>query len=78
MFRLPRSNAILFSIRCYLASLDDLATYPRWGKRLHRVLQSLPQPLVEYKGLTRYRDTVLRWLSRFEDGQPLAAGTQPD
>jgi hypothetical protein len=78
LFRLPRSNAILFSIRCYLASLDDLAAYPRWSKRLHRVLQSLPQPLVEYKGLTRYRDTVLRWLSRFEDGQPLAPGTQPD
>jgi dimethylamine monooxygenase subunit A len=78
LFRLPRSNGILFSIRCYLASLDDIATYPRWAKRLHRVLQSLPQPLVEYKGLARYRDSVLRWLSRFDDGQPLERGTHPE
>jgi hypothetical protein len=78
LFRLPRSNAILFSIRCYLASLDDIATYPRWAKRLRRVLESLPQPLIEYKGLVRYRDSVLRWLSRFEDGQPLEHGTQPE
>jgi hypothetical protein len=78
LFRLPRSNGILFSIRCYLASLDDIATYPRWAKRLRRVLESLPQPLVEYKGLVRYRESVLRWLSRFEDGQPLERGTQPE
>jgi hypothetical protein len=78
LFRLPRSNAVLFSIRCYLASLDDIATYPRWGKRLLRVLKSLPPQLVEYKGLTRYRDTVMKWLSRFEDGKPLERGTHPD
>lgn len=78
LFRLPRSNAVLFSIRCYLASLDDIATYPRWGKRLHRVLRSLPQPLVEYKGLSRYRDTVVSWLARFEDGEPLERGSHPD
>ena len=29
LFRLPRSNAIVFSIRCYLMSLKDIATYPR-------------------------------------------------
>jgi hypothetical protein len=78
LFRLPRSNAVLFSIRCYLASLDDLATYPRWATRLHRVLQTLPQPLVDYKGLTRFRDTVLQWLSRHDDGQPIGRGTLPE
>ncbi|HVY07970.1 MAG TPA: DUF3445 domain-containing protein [Burkholderiales bacterium] len=78
LFRLPRSNGILFSIRCYLASLDDIAKYPRWSKRLLRVLQSLPPQLVEYKGLVRYRDAVMSWLSRYEDGQPIGRGTHPE
>jgi len=66
LFRLPRSNGMLFSIRCYLASLEELATNPAWAVRLHRVLRSLPQPLVEYKGLVRTRPVALAWLSRFE------------
>lgn len=78
LFRLPRSNAMLFSVRCYLASLRELATYPRWAARLHRVLDSLPQPLAEYKGLTRYRPTVLQWLAAHDDGRELAPGTQPE
>jgi hypothetical protein len=78
LFRLPRSNAMLFSIRCYLASLQELATYPRWAARLHRVLGSLPPELVEYKGLTRYRPAVLQWLAAHDGGGELAAGTAPD
>lgn len=78
LFRLPRSNAIVFSIRCYLASLRDVATSRRWAIRLHRVLASLPDPLVEYKGLLRYRATAVRWLSQFDDGRALPHGTQPD
>jgi hypothetical protein len=78
LFRLPRSNGILFSVRCYLANLNDLATYPRWGKRLGRVLKTLPPPLVDYKGLTRYRDTAVAWLEAKDDGAALASGTQPE
>jgi hypothetical protein len=78
LFRLPRSNGILFSVRCYLCNLKDIATYPRWAKRLHRVLKTLPQPLVDYKGLTRYRDTAVEWLSQFDDGAPVSPGFQPE
>lgn len=77
-FRLPRSNALLFSIRCYLISLDELATVPKWSMRMHRVLKSLPPELVEYKGLSRYRDTVVRWLERLDDGRPLERGLSPE
>jgi len=77
LFRLPRSNAMLFGIRCYLASLAELATYPRWAARLHRVLGSLPNELQEYKGLTRYRPSALQWLSAHDDGRELALGTEP-
>jgi hypothetical protein len=78
LFRLPRSNGVLFSIRGYLASVGDLARYPRWGKRLHRVLRDLPQDLAEYKGLVRYKPMVVEWLSRMDDGAPLEPGTHPE
>jgi hypothetical protein len=66
LWRLPRSNAIVFSIRCYLIKLSELVTNPTWGRRLHRVLKSLPPELVEYKGLSRYRDVAVAWLSHFD------------
>lgn len=78
LFRLPRSNGMLFSIRGYLASMNELATYPRWAKRLHRVLSTLPNELAEYKGLVRYKPATIEFLSKFDDGEVLPAGTQPE
>jgi hypothetical protein len=65
-FRLPRSNAIVFPIRCYLISLSDLVTVPGWGERLHRVLSTLPPELAEYKGLTGYLDVTRAWLAKYD------------
>lgn len=62
LFRLGRSNAILFSIRTYFASLDDIATNPEWRQRLALVLADLPSELVSYKGLTHYKDLAVTWL----------------
>jgi dimethylamine monooxygenase subunit A len=78
LWRLPRSNAILFVIRCYLIKMDEVATVPKWGRRLPRVLRSLPPELVDYKGLTRYRQTTIDWLSKFDDGAPTSPGIFPD
>ena len=66
MARLPRSNAVMFSIRTYLISLDELVTQPGWGCRLHRVLRDLPEPIADYKGMTRYRQPLVEWLSQFD------------
>lgn len=69
LFRLPRSNGILFSIRAYLCSFADLAGYnPEWAKRAHRVLRDLEKPIVDYKGITNYHDEIVGWLSQFDDG----------
>ena len=78
LWRLPRSNALLFPIRCYLASLDELARVPKWGKRLHRVLSTLPPPLAEYKGLTRFLPMAVDYLARHDDGEALPVGTTAD
>lgn len=78
LFRLPRSNAVLFGIRCYLASVGDLMRVPKWRRRLHRVLRDLPTELADYKGLTRYRPTVVQYLAPFDDGGPTNPGTSPE
>jgi hypothetical protein len=61
--RLPRSNAVMFPIHSYLISLDELCGVSAWGRRFERVLAGLPEDLVDYKGLTRYRDMAVAWLA---------------
>jgi hypothetical protein len=78
LFRLPRSNAILFGIRAYLASLEELARVPKWGRRLHRVLRDLHPELAAYKALVRYRETAVDYLARFDDGQTTTPGIAPE
>ncbi|MDO5371058.1 DUF3445 domain-containing protein [Paracoccus sp. (in: a-proteobacteria)] len=78
LYRLPRSNAIAFGIRCYLISFQDLVTVPKWGRRLHRVLKGLPDELAEYKGFARNRALLVEWLSRHDDGAPTSPGWWPE
>lgn len=78
LWRLPRSNAIVFSIRAYLISIRELSTIPKWARRVHRVLRDLHPALVDYKGLTRYRDAVVQWLAQHDDGAPTTSGTAPE
>lgn len=62
LIRLPRSGAILFLIRSYLASLRELAAVPEWRARLGAVLRELPEDMAEYKGIARYRHAAADWL----------------
>jgi hypothetical protein len=76
--RLPRSNAILFGIRGYLIRLEELVRVKKWGRRLHRVLRDLHPEIAEYKGMSRYRQTIVDYLSAFDDGAPTNSGTAPE
>ncbi|NBZ86201.1 heme-dependent oxidative N-demethylase family protein [Stagnihabitans tardus] len=78
LFRLPRSNAIAFSIRAYLGSFQDLVTVPKWGRRLHRVVRDLHPDLAAYKGFLRNRDAMVEWLSKYDDGAPTSPGIWPE
>jgi hypothetical protein len=78
LWRLPRSNAIVFSIRCYLIKMSELVAVPKWARRLHRVLKTLPPELVDYKGLARFHNTTVEWLSQYDDGAPTSPGFGPD
>ena len=48
------------------------------ARRLHRVIRDLPEELATYKGLTRYRPTLLDWLAKHDDGAPTSPGFGPD
>jgi hypothetical protein len=78
LFRLPRSNGVLFSVRCYLMSLRELSSYPRWAKRLHRVQKTMHPDLIEYKGMTKFHPMMVEWLSKFDDGATITLGTQAE
>ncbi len=76
-WRLPRSNALAFPIRCYLANLQDLSSVPKWGRRLHRVIRDLPDELADYKGFTLNRPMIVEYLSQFDDGAETSLGIYP-
>ncbi|MBC7478836.1 MAG: DUF3445 domain-containing protein, partial [Pseudorhodobacter sp.] len=78
LFRLPRSNAICFSIRAYLGKFGELVTVPKWGRRLHRVVRDLHPDLAAYKGFLRNRDAMVAWLAQYDDGAPTSPGIWPE
>lgn len=78
LHRLPRSNAIAFPIRCYLIRFDELVTVPKWARRMHRVVQTIPDELATYKGFIRNKPLMLDYLSQFDDGLPTSPGFAPE
>ncbi|SEB48440.1 DUF3445 domain-containing protein [Rhodobacter sp. 24-YEA-8] len=78
LIRLPRSNAIVFPIRCYLISLDDLVTKPKWARRFHRVIKTVPDELATYKGFIRNKPMILDYLAKYDDGAPTSPGWWPE
>ena len=74
LIRLPRSNAMVFPIRCYLIRFDELVTVPKWGRRLHRVLRDIPDALATYKGFIRNRAMMVEYLARYDDGAATSPG----
>lgn len=77
LYRLPRSNAIMFVLRNYLASLRDVARVPKWGARMHRVLRDLDPGLARFPNIY-FREECVDWLARFDDGRPLSTGGGAD
>ncbi len=78
LHRLPRSNAIVFPIRCYLIKFEELVTVPKWARRLHRVVRDIPDELATYKGFIRNKPLMLDYLSKYDDGAPTSPGIWAD
>ena len=78
LIRLPRSNAMVFPIRCYLIRFDELVLVPKWARRLHRVVRDIPDALAAYKGFLRNRDMMTGYLAQFDDGAVTSPGFAKD
>jgi alpha-1,2-mannosyltransferase len=60
--RLPRSGAILFTIRTYFLPIIDIAQEPGIPGRLVSALRSWPDDIVRHKGRKVYEDVLFKYL----------------
>jgi hypothetical protein len=78
LWRLPRSNA--HPLRHPLLPDQDGRTGDRaeMGPPLPARAARPAAELIDYKGLTRYRQTTVEWLSKYDDGAATSPGFSPD
>ncbi|KAG8922526.1 hypothetical protein FRC01_013921 [Tulasnella sp. 417] len=67
--RLPRTGAILFTIRTYYEPVTSLAQEPGVPGRMASALRSWPEDVAVYKGQARYKDVLLEYLDRMHEIQ---------
>lgn len=67
--RMPRTGAILFTIRTYLEPVTELAKEPGVPGRMASAIRSWPEDVALYKGRARYQDVLLEYLDRMHDQQ---------
>ncbi len=63
LLRLARSHGILFGIRVESWPLRCVVAQPGWARGLRRALESMPDALLEYKGLLAVRADLLDLLA---------------
>jgi hypothetical protein len=59
---LPRTGAILFTIRTYFLPVIDIAKEPGVPGRLVSALRSWPDDIVRHKGRKVYEDVLFKYL----------------
>ncbi|KIO34631.1 hypothetical protein M407DRAFT_13409 [Tulasnella calospora MUT 4182] len=67
--RLPRTGAILFTIRTYYEPVTSLAREPGVPGRMASALRSWSEDVAIYKGQARYKDVLLEYLDRMHENQ---------
>lgn len=71
LVRLPRTGAILFTIRTYVRPLSVFKSRPSVAKQVAQALEVLPTAMTKYKTMTGFYDVALKYL------QDCAAQTLP-
>jgi hypothetical protein len=62
LFRLSKSNGILFTIHTHLLPLRKLVEKREWLEQFYQILQELPPHIVDYKGLSLFKGAVIDYL----------------
>ncbi|KAJ7623548.1 hypothetical protein FB45DRAFT_672783, partial [Roridomyces roridus] len=65
--RLPRSGAVIFTIRTYLFPVEELAREPGVAARFASAVRSWPESVRNYKGERRYGDVLVRYLDEMAE-----------
>lgn len=61
--RLPRTGAVVFTIRTYVRHLDGIAADPHDATRLMDALREMPPDVADYKGLDELGPMATAWLA---------------
>ncbi|KAJ7178606.1 hypothetical protein C8R43DRAFT_973942 [Mycena crocata] len=69
--RLPRSGAVVFTIRTYLVPVEELAREPGVAARFASAVRSWPEGVREYKGEHRYGDVLVQYLEEMAKREPI-------
>ncbi|KAJ6561159.1 hypothetical protein DFH09DRAFT_504156 [Mycena vulgaris] len=75
--RLPRSGAVVFTIRTYLVPVEELVREPGVAARFASAVRSWPEGVKEYKGERRYGDVLVRYLEEKADAEDANVATKP-
>jgi len=62
LVRLPRSGAILFTIRTYIRPLTVFESRPSLAKQMVQALEALPDSITKYKTMAGFYDVALKYL----------------
>lgn len=62
LYRLPKTQALLFAIRVSLHSLDDVSRFPGAAARIAHALRTMPEAVAAYKGIAPARAQLIRQL----------------
>lgn len=60
--RLPKTGAIIFTIRTYFLPMTELASEPNVPRRLLNAVNSWTDDVREYRGLSKFEDVLLPYL----------------
>ncbi len=63
LYRLPKTQALLFGIRLVNVSLAELKKFPDAQAGLHRAIATMPEDIADYKNVTDGREHLLTLLN---------------
>ncbi|EGV63957.1 hypothetical protein CANTEDRAFT_113990 [Yamadazyma tenuis ATCC 10573] len=67
--RLPKSGAIVFTVRTYFIPISKLVEEPYIPRRLLNGIQSWEEDVQEYRGYTKFKDILLPYLEQKAEAQ---------
>lgn len=78
--RLPRSGAVVFTIRTYFAPIPQICEEPYIPRRLLEGIESWSDDVKEYRGYEKFKDAILPYLEKKaaeQEKEGYVPGTEP-